>query len=167
MSIKIIDKGLKSYLSEIDKIRDKKISVGILAEDGGKSSVDKEGKTEDITLFEKAKRVEFGIGQPKRTFMRVSYEIDEKRITKLVKKLDKEVFAGNVDARSFLDRMGQEHTNTIKTTMKNGREHFQLNSREWAREKGKPQLKNASPVDVTPTIYSGQTRQAINFKVHE
>jgi hypothetical protein len=167
MSQEDIDKGLENYLKQIEELSSKSVKIGILADDADEISERVENSdggifsfsTKEITLFEKAQNVEYGIGQPKRPFMRTSFDLDENRIQRLVKKLDTHLLAGAINSDQLMDRVGQEHTNTVKTVMKKGRQYFQLNSEEWAAEKG------GTPETVTPTIHTGQTRQAINFKV--
>lgn len=159
------DKGLEAYMKGLEELSGKTIRVGVLAEDADEMSYDKEGNPDDVTLIEKAESVEYGIGQPPRPVFRTTFEIDEKRIKGLITRMDKKLFAQSITPTQITERIGQEHTNRIKTVMRDGREYFVLNSKWWAKEKGKPQLEDAKPSDVTPTIYTGQYRQSINFKV--
>ena len=159
---KILDKGLDRYLKEIEILSNKSAKIGVLAKVSSEKSEDG-----DITLYEKAVKNEFGIGVPKRSFMRVSFDIFLANNELLFKNLEKSMFSGNMTGGQILNIMGQTHTDQIKRTIKEGRQHFKLNSKKWSKIKGLPQIENATPEEVTPLIHTGQMRQSITFKVVE
>jgi len=148
---KIIDKGFDAYMKSL--LEAKEVIVGVLSE-----VADKMAEDGDITLYEKAYNNEYGIGVPKRPFMRTSFDIGEAELLKAGEKLENDIFNQSKTVTQALDQLGQMHSDRIKLTITNGRKHFKLNSESWAEMKG------GTPETVTPLIHTGQLRGSINFK---
>ncbi len=153
---RIIDKGWKNYISELRK-DPQEVVIGVLAEVGG--NMDEGG--EGITLYEKAITNEFGIGIPKRPAFRTTFELHERSLIMLAKKMDNAVFQQQLTINQAYDRIGETHKGQIQTVMSNGRKHFQLNSENWA------EIKGGTPDSVTPLIWTGQYRGSINHKTRK
>lgn len=150
-----IDKGGDFYESQLLS-GDFEVAVGVLAEDSMDLSEDG-----DITLYDKAIRNEYGIGVPKRAFMRASFEVSDSELKRQAQRIDNEVFNGRQSYESGLDEIGERHKQQIQTVIANGRDYFDLNSVEWSL------VKKGTPETVTPLIYTGQLRTSINFKVRK
>lgn len=109
----------------------------------------KTGQT--ITVAEYASKNEYGIGVPKRPFMRVSFDNNQAKYQRVIDRLSPQITDGKITVRKALELLGQTCKSEIQKTIVDAKNWAQPNSPAWIAEKGSS----------SPLIDTGRMRQSI------
>lgn len=114
------DYGFKGIIKELRKLEKKPyVKIGY-PENKSSTNADKEGN-EFVTVLDVALWHEFGtVNMPERSFVRASFDQNQKKYEKLNRELLVKIYSGNMTVEKALDILGLTIENDIKTFIKSG-----------------------------------------------
>lgn len=114
------DYGFKGIIKELRKLEKKPyVKIGY-PEKKSSTNADKEGN-EFVTVLDVALWHEFGtVNMPERSFVRASFDQNQKKYEELNRKLLIKIYSGNMTVEKALDILGLTIENDIKTFIKSG-----------------------------------------------
>lgn len=158
MPIKVKDNGADALMDRINKMPPTMtIRVGVLGNTAFQKKLSREENAEDLTVVQVAEKNEFGIGVPRRSFIRDYHDQNLEHIKKRMKHYAGKVWdAKNASqVRRQIDRLGLELVDGIVTRIEEGIPP--ANSQMTIDRKGSE----------TPLIDTGQLKSSIIYEVED
>lgn len=141
---------LKKELAEANKNKPK-VNVGIMGKEAKEKHKGSEFSNVDIATVH-----EFGTDTiPERSFIRSTYDRDQKRFFEILKRYKLKMAQGQMDAKMVLTFVGEFAQKQIQQTITDGGIPFIENTPETVRRKGSS----------SPLIDTGQMRQSVRYEV--
>lgn len=117
MAVREKDHGSDALIRKLGL--DAQLKIGILGNDASQEKTDPDGEGSPLTVAEVAERHEFGIGVPRRSFIRDWYDENESSNRAIINKIPKQVVKGS-PLRMLLEQVGLVFVGDIKKRIKAG-----------------------------------------------
>lgn len=156
MPVKVKDHGAEGLMKRVKRLDESKvIHVGVLGNKATEAKLDRETGATDLTVVQVAEKHEFGIGVPRRSFIRDYHDQNQAAIKKRLEKMAAMMWKSNAaDPGLMASRLfGSWLVDGIVTRIETGIPPS--NSQETIDRKGSEK----------PLIDTGQLKSSITYKV--
>ncbi len=151
------DRGWNRIKKEIKLMNRGVVKIGILSDAGiHRGGKKKRQNSSQVNYVDIAMINEFGSPRrniPSRPFMRMAFEKNNRKLTRLTKKLMNQIYDGTISTRTALKKLGLAHQDQVQSTIEGG--GFAANEPSTRARKGSTQ----------PLIDSGLLKNKISFEI--
>jgi hypothetical protein len=111
-SVRVVDRGALKLLRTLEKKG--AIRVGVIGSEAAEKKLARSGATADFTVAQVAAKHEFGIGVPRRSWLRDYVDQNEAKIRKKLRKIADKVKKGEITLDAGLDALGADIVGEIQ-----------------------------------------------------